>query len=248
MAEAAGLYGSDTAANVPRVMIAELLGTFFLVLAGTAAAVAATLNLPIAGLPADSLTVALSFGLMLIALVFSLGHISGAHFNPAVTIGLAVTGKFPLKYVPFYIISQMGGALLAALTVLFMFGDKAKTLASLGATLPGKGVNSWRVVFIEAVVTFLLMLVIMAIATDKRSPKAAAGTAIGFTLAVGILIAGPLTGGALNPARALGPMIVAGKYTAFWAYIVGPLVGAILAAVIYTTLLVGAEEPSEADD
>jgi MIP family channel proteins len=247
MANNSGLYGSNTAANLPRVIVAEFLGTYFLVLAGTAAAVAATLDLPIAGLPADSLTVALSFGLALIALVFSLGHISGAHFNPAVTIGLAITGKFPLKYSPFYILGQLGGAILASLTVLYMFGSKAKTLAFLGATVPQKGVNGWRVVVIEAIVTFLLMMVIMAIATDSRSPKAAAGTAIGFTLAVGILIAGPITGGALNPARALGPMIISGKYTDFWAYILGPLVGAILAAIIYSRLLVEAEEPSEAE-
>ncbi len=247
MANNTGLYGSSTAANLPRVTISELIGTYFLVLAGTSAAVAAVLNLPIAGLPADSLTVALSFGLVLIALVFSLGHISGAHFNPAVTLGLAVAGKFPLKYVPFYVISQLGGALLAALTVLYMFGEKAKTMASLGATLPTQGVNGWRTLFIEAIVTFLLMLVIMAIATDARSPKAAAGTAIGFTLAVGILIAGPLTGGALNPARALGPMIVAGKLTDYWAYIAGPIVGAMAAAILYSTLLIGGEEPSEAE-
>jgi glycerol uptake facilitator-like aquaporin len=160
---------------------------------------------------------------------------------------LSIVRKFPLKYVLFYILAQMGGALAAALAVLFAYGTSAKSVASLGATLPGKGINGWRVVSIEAVVTFLLMLVIMAIATDKRSPKAAAGTAIGFTLTVGILIAGPLTGGALNPARALGPMIVSGKTTDFWAYIVGPIVGAILAAVLYSTLLVGAEEPSEAE-
>ncbi|GAC1501677.1 MAG: hypothetical protein NVS1B10_05980 [Candidatus Saccharimonadales bacterium] len=87
----------------------------------------------------------------------------------------------------------------------------------------------------------------MAIATDKRSPKAAAGTAIGFTLTVGILIAGPLTGGALNPARALGPMIITGKYSVVWAYILGPIVGAVVAAVLYTALLIGAEEPSVAE-
>lgn len=241
-----GLYGSSTAANIPRVVIAELIGTYFLVLAGTAAAVSAVLNLPIAGLPADTLTVALSFGLTLIALVFALGHISGAHFNPAVTMALSVVGKFPIKYTPFYVVAQTGGAMLAALTVLYMFGDKAKEVAVLGATLPADGVDVWRVMIIEAIVTFLLMLVIMAIATDSRSAKAAAGTAIGFTLTVGILIAGPLTGGALNPARALGPMIIAGEFNSFWAYIVGPIVGAILAAIIYV-VLAGAEEPSEAE-
>jgi glycerol uptake facilitator-like aquaporin len=88
----------------------------------------------------------------------------------------------------------------------------------------------------------------MAIATDDRSPKAASGTAIGFTLTVGILIAGPITGGALNPARALGPMIIDGIYKDFWAYIIGPIVGATLAAVIYSRLLVGASEPSEAEN
>jgi MIP family channel proteins len=247
MASNTGLYGSSTAANIPKTFVSELIGTYFLVLAGTATAVAASLNLSIAGLPADSLTVALSFGLALIALVFALGHISGAHFNPAVTLGLAITRKFPLKYVIFYIAAQMAGALLAALTVLYMYGTKAKTVAYLGATLPAKGINSWRVIVVEAIVTFLLMLVIMAIATDSRSPKAAAGTAIGFTLTVGILIAGPLTGGALNPARALGPMIISGKMTEFWAYVVGPVLGAAVAAIIYSTLLATAEEPSEAE-
>jgi MIP family channel proteins len=243
MADSTGLYGSNVAANLPRVMLAEIIGTYFLVLAGTAAA----LNLPIAGLPADSLTIALSFGLALIALVFALGHISGAHFNPAVTIGLAISGKFPWKYVPFYIICQFGGAIVAAFTVLYAYGEKAKTVVSLGATLPAKGISGQRVLVIEAIVTFLLMMVIMAIATDKRSPKAAAGTAIGFTLSVGILIAGPITGGALNPARALGPMIVAHTYTDFWAYLAGPVIGAVVAAVLYATVIVGAEEPSEAE-
>lgn len=247
MADTTGLYGSSTTANIPRVFVAELIGTFFLVLAGTAAVVAAALNLPIAGLPADSLTIGLTFGLALIVLVFSLGHISGAHLNPAVTLGLASSGKFPFKYVPFYLIAQMAGATLAAYSLKYMFGETAKTVASLGATLPAKGVDGWRVVFVEAVVTFLLMLVIMAIATDNRSPKAAAGTAIGFTLAIGVIVAGPLTGGAVNPARALGPMIAAGTFTDFWAYIVGPVAGAILAAVLYARLLAGAEEPSEAE-
>lgn len=238
-----GLYGSNTAENLPRVALSELIGTYFLVLVGTAAVVTAALNLPIAGLPSDTLTIALAFGITLIALVFALGHVSGAHFNPAITIGLTLAGKFPFRYVPAYLGAQLAGAVLAALTVLFMYGQRAKEVAALGATLPADGVNGWRVLFIEAIVTFFLMLVIMAIATDPRSPRAAAGTAIGFTLAAGILVAGPLTGGAVNPARALGPMIVSGQTTAFWAYIVGPVVGAILAAILYSRLLQTAEQP-----
>lgn len=248
MAQSTGLYGSNLANNIPRVFIAELIGTFFLVLAGTATVVAAALNIPIAGFPADTLTVALSFGLALVSLVFALGHISGAHLNPAVTLGLSVTGKFPWKYVPFYIIAQFSGACGAAFTLLYMYGQKAKSVAFLGATFPVPHMNGWRVLVIEAIATFLLMLVIMAIATDSRTPKAAAGTAIGFTLSVGILIAGPLTGGALNPARALGPMIIAGRYTDFWAYLAGPVIGSILAAIIYSQFLTSAAEPEAEND
>jgi MIP family channel proteins len=240
-----GLYGSGQASNLPRVIVAEIIGTYFLVLAGTAAAVAAVLQSPIAGSPADSLAVALSFGLVLISLVFALGHISGAHFNPAVTLGLAAVGKFPIKYVPFYLLSQIGGAFLAALTVLYAYGDRAKSLASLGATYPAQGITALKAMVVEAFITFLLMLVIMAVATDPRTAKAAAGTAVGFALAVAILIGGPLTGGAVNPARALGPMIVAGDLTAWWAYLAGPILGAVLAAVIYQGVLAQAEEPSQ---
>ena len=248
MANQSGLYGSSQGSNLPRVMAAELIGTYFLVFAGTAAAVAAALQLPIAGNPADSLAVALSFGLVLIALVFSLGHISGAHFNPAITFGLASSGKFPWKYLPFYILSQAAGACLAALSVFYAFGEKAKIIASLGATYPVKGITPLKAMVIEAIITFLLMLVIMAVATDPRTPKAAAGTAVGFALTAAIIVGGPLTGGAVNPARAIGPMLIAGKLTAWWAYLIGPILGAILASLIYQFILAPAEEPNEAED
>jgi MIP family channel proteins len=242
-----GLYGSSTTQNVPRVAIAELIGTYLLVLAGTSVAVAALLDQPIAGGTADSLAIALAFGLALVALVNALGHVSGAHLNPAVTVALAATGKFPWRYVPAYLAAQLVGAVLASLTVWLTYGDAARDSASLAATLPGGGVSTLTVFVIEAVVTFFLVLTIVSVATDPRVPKATAGLTVGFTLAVCVLIAGPLSGGAVNPARALGPMLVAGEFDGLWAYVLGPVLGGVAAALLYARFLAHGKEPSEAE-
>jgi MIP family channel proteins len=242
-----GLYGSRTTQNIPRVAVAELIGTYFLVLAGTAVAVAAILGLPIAGAEPDSLAVALAFGLALAALVNALGHVSGCHLNPAVTLALAATGAFPWRYVPAYLGAQLAGAVLASLTLWATYGDPARDQAVLAATLPTSSASTLSVLAIEAVVTFFLVLTIVSVATDSRVPKASAGLAVGFTLAVCVLIAGPLSGGAVNPARALGPMIVAGRFDGVWAYLLGPVVGGVLAAVLYSRFLAHGAEPSEAD-
>jgi len=243
-----GLYGSSTTQNVPRVAAAELIGTYLLVLAGTSVAVAALLDRGIAGGAADSLAVALAFGLALVALVNALGHVSGAHLNPAVTLALAVTGKFPWRYVPVYLVAQLLGAVLASLTVWATYGDAARDRGSLAATLPATGVGSGTVVVMEALVTFFLVLTIVSVATDSRVPQAVAGLSVGVALAVCVLVAGPLTGGAVNPARALGPMIVSGRFDGVWAYLVGPLVGGVLAAFCYDRFLSRAEEPSQAEE
>ena len=247
MAQSAGLYGSNTAAKISKVFVAELIGTYFLVLVGTSVAVSATLGRSVAGSPFDSLAVALGFGLALIALVFTLGHISGAHLNPAVTLGLAITGKFPWRYSLYYIFAQCIGGVLASFTVLYMFGAASRT-ALLGAAHPASGIGGVQVFVIEAIATFFLMLVIMAIATDSRTPKAAAGTAIGFTLAAGIMLAGPITGGALNPARALAPMFVSAHWASWFAYLIGPTAGAVLAAIVYDTFLSETDEPQKSED
>ena len=241
-----GLYGSDTTQNLPRVAVAEAVGTFLLVLAGTAVAVSAVLGRPIAGGAADSLAVALAFGLALVALVNSLGHVSGCHLNPAVTLALALTGTFPWRYVPAYVAAQVGGAVLASLTVWITYGDAARDDASLAATLPADGVSLLTVLVVEALVTFFLVLTIASVATDSRVPKAAAGLTVGFTLGVCVLVAGPLTGGAVNPARALGPMLVSGQFDGVWAYVLGPLAGGLAAAVLYARFLQPAQEPGEA--
>jgi MIP family channel proteins len=242
-----GLYGSSTTQNVTRVALAELIGTYLLVLAGTSVAVAAVLDRPVAGGAADSLTVALAFGLALVALVNALGHVSGCHLNPAVTLGLAVTGNFPWRYVPAYLVAQVGGAVLASLTVWATYGDAARDEASLAATLPAPDVSSVTVFLIEAIVTFFLVLTIVSVATDERVPQSVAGISVGFTLAVCVLIAGPLSGGAVNPARAIGPMIVSGRFDGMWAYLAGPLVGGVVAAVGYARFLAAGTEPSQAE-
>ncbi|WP_369138876.1 MIP/aquaporin family protein [Modestobacter versicolor] len=244
----AGLYGSSTTQNIPRVAITEAIGTYLLVLAGTSVAVAALLDQPIAGGTADSLAIALAFGLALVALVNALGHVSGAHLNPAVTVALAVSGAFPWRYVPTYVVSQLLGAVLASLTVWLTYGDAARDDASLAATLPGGGVSTLTVFVIEAVVTFFLVLVIVSVATDSRVAKASAGLAVGVTLAVCVLVAGPLSGGAVNPARALGPMLVAGEFDGVWAYVLGPLVGGVLAALLYAGFLSLGQDPAQDED
>lgn len=223
--------------NIARIGVAEIIGTFILVFAGTAVATAAILTRPIAGDPLNSLAVGLAFGIALTALVAALGHVSGAHFNPAVTLGLAITGRFPWRYVGTYIISQFIGAILAALAVWGTFGNEAREKAALAATYPTPGTADWQAFLMELLVTFILLFVIVAVATDERANTAAASVAIGFALGVAVLIAGPVSGGAVNPARALGPMIVAGDFTGFWIYLIAPVLGGMLATLLYDRFL-----------
>ncbi len=238
-----GLYGSDVGANMLRAGVAEMIGTFILVFTGTAVAVSGALSRAIAGQPADSLAVGLAFGLVLVALVTALGHVSGAHFNPAVTLSLATTGKFPWRFAPAYLGAQLMGAILASLAVWGCFGNPARDTAALGATIPATTANAGQALLVEVLITFLLVLVIISVATDERVAPAAVGPAVGFALAAAVLIGGPISGGAVNPARALGPMIVSGTFTDWWAYILGPVVGAVLAAVVYDRFLAQASAP-----
>ncbi len=228
-----------------RVGIAEFLGTFFLVLTGTAVATAAILGKSIAGGASDSLAVGLAFGLALVALIGTFGHISGAHFNPAVTLSLAATNKFPWKYVPVYLATQLAGAITASAVVWYIFGEGARSVASLAATFPASNVSFTQAFVIEAIITFLLMLVIISVATDKRVSASVVGPAIGSALAIAVLIGGPISGGAVNPARALGPMIMSGNFTGWWVYILGPIIGALCAAFIYDRFIAEAKQPVE---
>ena len=226
-----------------RAAVAELVGTFILIFTGCSVAIAALLERSTAGPYYDSLAVALAFGLALAAIVAAIGHVSGAHVNPAVTIGLAATGKFPWNHVPIYVGAQLLGAVLGAVAVWISYGSQSTTDANLAATYPATNVGDLRALVVEVLVTFILVFVVVSVATDDRVPAAVAPLAVGFALACGVFIAGPVTGGAVNPARALGPMIVAGKFTAVWVYILGPIIGGVLAAVLYDRFVSDAEAP-----
>ena len=239
-----GLYGSQIdASHILGAALAELVGTFILVFGGTAVAVGAILSRPTAGAAYDSLAIALAFGLALAAVVAAIGHVSGAHVNPAVTLGMAATGKFPWRYAPHYVVAQLVGAVLAALATWLTFGGPARSEASLAATYPAQGVGDLQAFIVEILITFILVFVVMAVATDERAPAAIAPIAVGFALAVGVFIAGPVTGGAVNPARALGPMLVAGDLTSGWLYILGPIIGGVLGALLYDRFMAQTEAP-----
>ena len=239
-----GLYGSQIdSSHLVGAAIAELVGTFILVFGGTAVAVGAILSRPTAGAAYDSLAIALAFGLALAAVVAAIGHVSGAHVNPAVTLGMAAAKKFPWNYAPIYIVAQLVGAVLGALATWLTFGGPARSEANLAATYPAQGVGDLQAFLVEILITFILVFVVMAVATDDRAPAAIAPIAVGFALAVGVFIAGPVTGGSVNPVRSLGPMLVAGDLTSVWLYILGPIIGGVLAALLYDRFLAQTEAP-----
>jgi aquaporin NIP len=205
-----------------RSAVAEGVGTFALVFAGAGAIVvdARTHALGHVG-------VAITFGLVIMAMIYAVGHVSGAHFNPAVTFAFALTRHFPWPRAAAYWAAQLAGALLAAALIRVLLGSDAH----LGATLPS-GSQGQSFVW-ELVLTFFLMFVIMAVATDTRAVGEAAAIAIGGTVGLDAMFGGPISGASMNPARSIGPALVSGDLHALWLYIVAPLVGASLGALVY---------------
>jgi MIP family channel proteins len=174
--------------------------------------------------------VAASFGLVIMIMIASLGHLSGAHFNPAVTLAFAVTRHFSWRDVPAYLAGQLLGAVVGALALRAFFGLEA----TLGATAPVG--SPWRALGIEILLTAVLMFVIVSVATDTRAVGELAAVAIGGTVALDALWGGPITGASMNPARSLGPALVAGFWPSHWIYWVGPIAGALLGAALYQAL------------
>jgi len=244
-----GLYTSAMGGSPVRPGVGELLGTFVLVYVGCAVAVAAALERPIAGAPYDSLTVALAFGVALLIVVAALGHITGGHVNPAVTVGLAAAGKFPWQSVPLYLGAQLGGAVLAGFAVWLSFGDEARDKAMLAAPAVAQGVSTGQAFVVEALITFILVFVVVLVASDPRVPSSRiAAVAVGFALAAAVFIGGPLTGGGANPARSFGPMLVAGEFGDFLLYILAPLLGGVTAAFAGAFLLEAFNPDDDEDD
>ncbi|PRY14571.1 MIP/aquaporin family protein [Kineococcus rhizosphaerae] len=238
-----GLFGSSPGTRLLRSATAEVVGTFVLVLAGTATAIGAGQAQPVYQLVA----VVLAFGIALAAMAATLGHVSGCHLNPAVTLALATTRRFPWRAVPAYVVAQLLGGVLGSLAAWGAYSGSGRDVVALSATVPADGVGTGRAFFVEAVVTFVLVLVVISVATDERVPGGLAPLAVGAALATAIFIAGPVTGGAVNPARAFGPAVVSGTTTSLWLYLVAPVVGGLVAAVLYDRLLRPAAPPAEAD-
>jgi aquaporin NIP len=200
---------------------AEAIGVFFLVLAGGAAIL----------VHAGSLAVSLVFGFVIAVLIYALGHVCGAHFNPAITVAFALTGHFPWARVPRYVAFQVLGATAAAVLLQMVFGSIGPVTTSVDADLA-----LGSAVLVEGLASFLLALVIIAVATDPRAAQGFAGLAIGLTVALNSIWAGPLTGASTNPARTIGPALVDQHWDLLVLYLVVPLVGAGLAMLTYEWL------------
>ncbi len=219
---------------------AELIGTFWLVLGGCGSAVlAATFANSGIGL----LGVSLAFGLTVVTMAFAIGHISGCHLNPAVSIGLVAGGRFPAKELPAYIIAQViGGVLAAAVLYLIASGsasfDLSKGLAANGYGEHSPGAYSLGVAFITEVVMTAMFLFIIMGATDKRAPSGLAPLAIGLTLSLIHLVSIPVTNTSVNPARSTGPALIVGGWALqqLWLFWLAPIVGAIIGGVVYKWL------------
>ena len=236
--------------GIKKKFIAEMIGTFLLVFFGTGSAVVTLLicdQFGVAGIGGlgglgDWIAIALAFGLAVMAGIYLFGKISGAHFNPAVTIGLLVTRNISAVDSIIYIIGQAIGATLGSLALFLCLGAPAVAIGGLGATAPGLGVSYFQAMFAEFLGTFFLMLVVMGVAVDKKAEPGFAGLSIGMTVAAVIVVLGAFTGASINPARTFGPYLMdfllqgPNLWLYFPIYLVGPILGAIVAALVYDYL------------
>jgi MIP family channel proteins len=217
----------DISMKYSRELLAEFIGTFVLVFTGTGAVMVDKLS----NGAVTHLGISIVFGSIVTALIYSLGHISGAHFNPAVTLAFWSSGFFRRNLVLPYILAQALGAIAASVLLRLSLG----AVGNLGATLPRDG-NWSQSLMLETVLTFILMLVIFGSGLDRRAPIGFAGIAIGLTVALEAACMGPITGASMNPVRSLAPALVGGNWQHHWLYWVAPILGAQLAVVVYRHL------------
>ncbi|MBT4780180.1 MAG: MIP family channel protein [Polaribacter sp.] len=201
--------------------ISEFIGTFSMIFCGTGAM---TVN-EVTGGDVTHVGIAITWGLIVMAMIYAFGETSGAHFNPAVTIAFAYAKKFAWKEVPKYIIAQVLGAFAASLILCYLFPASEY----LGATIPTVDVG--RAFVMELLLTFFLMVVIINVSTGSKEIGIIAGIAVGAVVLLEAMFAGPITNASMNPARSIAPAIVAGKMQHLWMYILAPILGAILAVI-----------------
>ena len=202
-----------------RKYVAEFIGTFALVFCGTGAIV---IN-DVTGGTVTHVGIAITFGLIVTAMIYAFGEISGAHINPAVSIAFAVTDRFNEKQVAPYIVAQLAGGIFASVILAFLFQEHE----GLGTTLPA---GDWQQTFIlEIILTYFLMVVILFVSQNKAVTEFT-GLAVGFVVLLEAMFAGPITGASMNPARSIGPALISGNLTHLWVYIAAPIIGALLAS------------------
>jgi MIP family channel proteins len=216
-------------------LIAEALGTFLFFFVGAGSVVLGDYLAANGGTAPGLLGVALAHGLALAVLVSALGPVSGGHFNPAVTLGVWIMGRITPTRAAFYVVAQLIGGLAAGLALKAVFADSWQA-SNIGAPALGAGITPALGIGIEAILTTLLVLAVIGTAVDPRAPKIG-GLAIGLAVAADILVGGPLTGAAMNPARWFGPAVAAGAYADWYVWWIGPAIGAAVAALIYRSTL-----------
>jgi MIP family channel proteins len=220
-------------------LVAEAVGTFLFFFIGAGAVVLATSS-PDGG--PGLVGIAFAHGLALAVMVSALGAISGGHFNPAVTVAVRLAGRIEWGHAVAYIVVQLAAAVAAGLALRWVLPEASWTPSGIGTPALGDGISPAAGIAIEAILTLLLVLTVFGTAVDRRAPRLG-GMAIGLAVAADILMGGPLTGGAMNPARWFGPAIASGHLDNWYVWWVGPLIGAIVGAVIYRYALEGEAEP-----
>lgn len=220
--------------ELARDALAEGIGTFALTFVGSGVICADAYS----GGDIGPVGVALAHGLVLAAVVVATARLSGGHVNPAVTLAAVLTRAIGPRRGAAYVGAQLVGAVVAGLTLTAMFSAELWGPVRLGTPMLGSGVQPGTGAFIEAVLTFLLVFVVLQVAFNERGLRGSAGLSIGATLTAIVLVGGPLTGGAVNPARAFGPALASGHFEAHWVYWIGPMMGAVMAAVVFSVLRV----------
>jgi MIP family channel proteins len=225
--------------SLSKAAVAEFVATFALIFVGAGSVIVASAG------QLDLVGVALAHGLVLAVMVSVTGHISGGLVNPAVTIALWVAGKIGTQRGAVLIVAQLFGGIIGALLLRYVVGGDPFDAGAAGVPALGPGVAAGKGIVIEAILTFFLVFAVFGTAVDDRGPwNKTAGFTIGLVIAFDILAFGPLTGAAMNPARWLGPALVGGLWDDALVWIVGPLAGAIIAGVLYTTVLLRGREPA----